>query len=83
MEKESQEVVRRGLHTVELTFNENRKLKKGLKGERRVSIRLDKIEGLTCIQGTFLGGFRYTAVHRLGFTRVYEERVTTTFTITL
>ena len=83
VERESQEVVRRGLHTVELTFNENRKLKNGLKGERRVGIRLEKVEGLTCIQGTFLGSFRYTAVHPLGFTRAYEEKVSTTFTITL
>lgn len=83
VEKETREVVRRGLHTVVIAFDENRILKKGLRGERRVNVCLAKVEGLTCIEGTFLASFKYTAVHPLGFTRTYEEKVTTTFTITL
>ena len=83
IERETQDVVRRGRNTLELIFNENRKLKNGLNGERRVSIRVENIEGLSCIRGTFDASFRYTAAHPLGFVKSYLENVTTTFTIAL
>ena len=83
IERETQDVVRRGRNTLELIFNENRKLKNGLNGERRVSIRVENIEGVSCIRGTFDASFRYTAAHPLGFVKSYLENVTTTFTIAL
>lgn len=83
VEKEKEEGVRRGPRGVELMFKENKMLKKGLSGEKRISIRVDKVEGVSCIQGTFKGMFGYLAVGPLGFTRFRKEEVATTFTITL
>ena len=64
-------------------FEENKKLEKGLQGERRVTIRLDKVEGVSQIQGTFNATYRYVVAYPLGFTKLYKERITTTFDITL
>lgn len=83
MERELGEVVRRGSCGVELMFKENSKLKKGLQGERRASIRLDKVEGISTIQGTLTAMVGYLAVSPLGLTRFREEEVRTTFTIAL
>lgn len=68
---------------MDLRFSENRQLKKGLNGDKHVSIRMESIEGVSCIQGTFDARFGYTTVNPFGFTRSHLEEVTATFTLTL
>lgn len=83
IEKETQEAITRGCHEVELKFVENSQLKKGLNGVRRVSVQMDNVHGVSCIQGTFAAVFRYSVVHPFGLTTSHSEQATTSLTLTL
>ena len=73
----------RGSKTVCLGFKENKILKTGLDGHRRVVIRIDNIEGVSCMQGTFVGTFGYTSINALGFMGSYKDEVLATFDLLL
>ena len=73
----------RGLHAVNLRFHENNVLRKGLNGERRVSIRMDNVEGVTSICCTLTARVKYTAVRTFGLITSHLENIDTTFTLAL
>ena len=73
----------RGLHAVNLRFHENNVLRKGLNGERRVSIRMDDVEGVTSICCTLTARVKYTAVRTFGLITSHLENIDTTFTLAL
>ena len=82
-EKETRNAAIKGANEVEIGFKENLLLKTGLNGNRRVLIQMENIDGVSCMQGTFVGSFRYTSINCLGFTSMYETEVTATFDIVL
>ena len=83
IEKETQKATNRGPRTVFLGFRENRVLKTGLDGQRRVVVRIDNIDGVSCMQGTFVGTFGYTSINALGFMGSYKDEVLATFDLLL
>ena len=83
IERETQKAATRGDKTVYLAFKENKVLKTGLDGHRRVVIRIDNIDGMSCMQGTFVGTFGYTSINALGLMGSYKEVVPATFDIIL
>lgn len=83
IEKEMRDVITQGDDALDLLFHENSVLKKGLNGIRRVSIRLDAIEGVSSISCTFTASLKYTAVHAFGLTTCHFVDVETKLTVIL
>ena len=83
VEKETREVMNWGDDEVKLGFNENGELKRGLKGERRVRIRMENVEGVSRIDATFRASFKSTAVHSFGFSSSHLDHFDATFTLIL
>ena len=82
-EKETRSGSARGLHAVNLRFHENNVVRQGLNGERRVSIQMDDVEGVTSLYCTFTARVRYTAVRSFGLTTSHLENIDTMFTLIL
>ena len=68
---------------IKLGFNENGELKRGLKGKRRVRIRMENVEGVSRIDATFGALFKSTAVRSFGFSSSHLDQWDATFTLIL
>ena len=83
LEKETREVMNWGDGEIKLGFSENGGLKRGLKGERRVRIHMESVEGVSRIDATFGALFRSTAARSFGFSSSHLDRFNATFTLIL